>query len=77
MVKRKDNFTVRIADKIVFFCKFRLQRPEKIQFSVANAHISVKVERLHPFFVQPHNGKPVKAEHAFPCFLHAAHIRAA
>ena len=77
MVKRENDLTVGIADKIIFFCQLRFQRTEKVQLPVAYAHITVKVEGLHSFFMQPHYGKPVKTEHALSRFLHAAHIRAA
>ena len=78
VVKRQDDLAVGIALKdIALILQLFFQRPEEVQLTVADAHISLEMKGLHPFLMQAHDGKAVETEIPFPGLLHAAHIRAA
>ena len=65
------------AEAVAHADELCLYGAEAVQLAVADAHVAVEAEGLHPVGAQVHDGQAVEAEPARAALDKAAHIRAA
>ena len=75
VVQRKDDLAVGSALKLIIPFQLRLQRAEEVQFSVAYAHVSCHMKRLHPLLRQAHDGQTVETQISRLRLFDAGHVR--